>query len=177
MLTSYYPCKSQIELNSFFEAYLPLVLFVSNSFPINLTIERFEGDHLGIQTLDKKEFDIVESQLLQFSDCIHSAVIQKRRNKVFLLKTPLKSNHITIPKVEIFEPKPDADSRKLKAGVEHIAFMVNDYEQLLNECKNKNVPIDKEVAFGRSNFFKTKLVNMVEIDFRNDKLGAEIAEK
>ncbi|OGG87939.1 hypothetical protein A2592_01785 [Candidatus Kaiserbacteria bacterium RIFOXYD1_FULL_42_15] len=166
-----YPINSIPEINSFLEPYLNSVLTMANKLNINLLDKRFSGDHLGLQVLSKKEFDECHSALLKNSEMIHDAIIHERRNRIYRFKKILSLKGITIPKIEIFEPKPNADISKLRPSIEHIAFYIKDYDSFLKECKNNNVPIDKSIDTNGSKFFKTKLIDNIEIEFRNDSLG------
>jgi len=168
---NYYPIKTLHQLKEYLKVYVPLVKNVAESFSIKLTEDRFRGDHIGLQVLSKKEFDKCHKLLLPYSEVIHNAIIHKRRNRVYQFKKPLKVDGVVIPRIEIFEPKPEAVIRKLKAGIEHIAFVVKNYDRFLLACKKRKVPIDKEIEIGSSKFFKTSLLNLVEIEFRNNQLG------
>lgn len=166
-----YPIKSQTELNEFSNSYIEAVLEVAKKLNIDLGDDKFFGDHLGLQVLSGKEFDQCHALFLEYSEMIHDAIIHDRRNRVYRFREPLQSNDIIMPRIEMFEPKPGADLDKLRPGIEHIAFTVKDYDVFLEECRQNNVPIDKAVGMDGSKFFKTKLIDSIEIEFRNDKLG------
>ncbi|MDQ5981527.1 MAG: hypothetical protein QG570_276, partial [Patescibacteria group bacterium] len=77
---------------------------------------------------------------------------------------------IEIQSIEIFEPKPTADISKLKPGIEHIAMKVDRFDELEEYFAKNKLPIDKSVQMNDSRFFKTKFINLVEIEFRNNYL-------
>lgn len=125
-----------------------------------------------MQITSKEEFNNVSKTLLTYSQLIHDRVIHNRRNRVYQFKETIVIFDISIPRIEIFEPKPGAEIKKLKPGIEHIAFKVDDYKSFINEFKKRNIPIDKEAEYEKGSFFfKTKLIDLVEIEFRNDFLG------
>jgi len=172
MLIDHYQIKTPKKLKNYLKVYIPLVLNIANSFDINLTEKQFEGDHLGLQVISEYEFDNANCTLLEYAKLIHDSVIHNRRNRVYEFNNPIVVDGISVPRIEIFEPKPGADISKLKPGVEHIAFMTNEYEKLLSSFERNSLPIDKKKVFeDGSKFFKTKLVNLVEIEFRNAFLG------
>lgn len=165
-----YPTHSYQELGEFLENYIADVLKVARQLNIDLKDPRFACDHLGMQVLSADEFDQAHQLLLEFSQMVHNAVIHERRNRFYRFNQPFVIEGISIPKIEIFEPKPEADLAKLRPGIEHIAFLVEDYNSFSTDCKKNNLPIDKEVDLNGSKFFKTKLIDNIEIEFRNDKL-------
>ncbi len=172
MLVDYYAIKDPAQLENFLRVYVPLVVNVAKNLGIDLTEEQFAGDHLGVQVLSKKEFDQCGDWLLKYASLIHDQMIHERRNRVYAFNHSFVIQGIQVPRVEIFEPKPGADLRKLKPGVEHMAFMTRNYDDFLSQCMKRKMPIDKQLEFDDgSKFFKTRLVNLVEIEFRNDFLG------
>jgi hypothetical protein len=171
-LSHYYPIQSIKVFREYLDAYLPLIIFGAKQYELNLNTFKISGDHLGLQVLSRDEFDKCHEILLKIADLIHDSVIHNRRNRVYRFNDMPKSNSISVPRIEIFEPKPSANISKLRPGIEHIAFMMDGYDNFVLECKKKNVPIDKEVSFeDGSKFFKTTFVNGIEIEFRNDELG------
>lgn len=170
-ITIFYPISSPKILTNFLKSYYPLINFVANQFKIDLSNKDFIGDHLGLQVLSSKEFDQCHQTLLKFSKLIHDAIIHNRRNRVYRFNTPLNISGFTMPRIEIFEPKPEADLSKLRPGIEHISFTVSNWQELLKTCQQNNVPIDKVVEDKQGKFFKTKFINCIEIEFRNDELG------
>ena len=138
----------------------------------NIYEEGLKGDHLGLQVLSADEFNQAHELISRFSTLINAGEIHNRRNNIYRFNEPVMSQGISVRGVEIFEPKPNANLRALKPGIEHLAFMVDDFDSYYEQCLNKGVPIDKMLTFDSgSKFFKTKLVNMVEVEFRNDFLG------
>ncbi len=171
MLNQYFSLNSYTDLESFANVYLPLVENFLQKFSIDLSENIFKGDHLGVQVLSTQEFDTIDKLLSAYSKIIHAGLIHNRRNNIYKLNTPLKYKNIQIDLIEIFEPKPGADIRKLKPGIEHIAFEVKDYDAFLNKFKASDFPIDKEIDLNGSKFFKTAFINLVEVEFRNDSLA------
>ena len=169
-LTHYYPIKSIESIKKFLQSYLHLVKFTLQQYELNLNTS-ISGDHLGLQVLSSEEFDQCHDILLGYCELIHDDIIHDRRNRVYRFKPAIVIDDIAIPRIEIFEPKPNADVSKLRAGIEHIAFVVDDYDDFAARCKEKSIPIDKEVNLDGSKFFKTRLLNGIEIEFRNDQLG------
>lgn len=175
MNLQYYPIKSQIDLETFVQSYLPLISYQLSVYGIDPIEYGIKGDHLGLQLLSKEEFDNSHKLLIHYSKVINEGVIHKRRNNTYLFNDYIIFNDIEIQSIEIFEPKPDADLNKLKPGIEHIAFYVKEYDKLFDYCVKNNIPIDKSVDYDGSKFFKTRLINMVEIEFRNDYLWKSLA--
>lgn len=174
MLLKYYSLNFPEELKDYLEAYLPLVKNIAEKYSVDLESNQFQADHLGVQVLSSEEFDQASEMLSAYSSLIHDNIIHERRNRVYQFNDPITASNLSLPRIEIFEPKPDAELRKLKPGIEHVAFMANDYDNLLANFKSNNYPIDKENTFDDgSKFFKTSLVNLVEIEFRNDFLGVK----
>jgi hypothetical protein len=166
-----YPIHSNEELNEFLESYIPLVLAAAKKFDIDLKDDRFSGDHLGFQVMSGNEFDIYHQIILKNSKMIKDSVIHERRNRIYRFKDYLQADGIVVPRIEMFEPKPNADLADLRPGIEHISFTVEAYDDFLQECQKRGVPIDKVVDMKGSKFFKTKLIDNIEIEFRNDELG------
>jgi len=170
-LLKFYFIDSSQKLQSWLEVYLPLVKQVAREFQIKLDDKRFSADHLGLQVISKQEFDNCDELLLKYCALVHDGIIHNRRNRVYQFNNPITSDGILIPRIESFEPKPEADIRKLRPVIEHIAFKVEDYENFFSDCKTNDLPIDKSMADEEgSKFFKTKFLNCVEIEFRNDYL-------
>jgi len=170
-LTNLYPIHSIEELKEYLTPYLKLVLFNLKQYKINLNTINGRGDHIGLQVLLNREFDSCHKILLKNSKLIHDHIIQNRRNRIYRFKNPPQIGDICIPRIEIFEPKPDTNIKKLRAGIEHIAFTVDNYDKFLKSCQKKNIPIDKTNDMNGSKFLKTTFVNGIEIEFRNDQLG------
>jgi len=158
-------------MQDFLNAYIPLVLRVGKTFLVNLKDARFSCDHLGFQAMSAAEFDASHELLDKYAKLIHAERIHERRNNVYYFNEPFIVDDIVIPKIEVFEPKPDAKKEQLRSGIEHIAFFAKDYDKFLVQCKKKGVLIDKTIDMANSKFFKTKIVNTVELEFRNDALG------
>lgn len=174
MLYQYYCVDNPLSLKKYIDSYIPLVLTVAQNFKIDLTDSRFSGDHLGLQVLSAEEFDKVDKLLLSYSNLIHDNVIHERRNRVYQFNQPIESSGVNIKSIEIFEPKPNADLKKLKPGIEHIAFVAGEFDKVANHFKSNLLPVDKFVEYPNGEkFFKTSLVNMVEIEFRNGFLGLQ----
>jgi predicted metalloenzyme YecM len=172
-LLKFYSIESPQKLQSWLEVYLPLVKQVAKEFQINLEDKKFSADHLGLQVISKQEFDDCDKLLLKYCTLIHNGAIHGRRNRVYQFNEPIRVDDIIIPRIESFEPKPGADARKLRPGIEHIAFKVKNYEKFFSECEANGLPIDKSMVDEEgSKFFKTKFLNCVEIEFRNDYLKA-----
>lgn len=172
MLIPHYQIKTPEAFKEYLSVYIPLVLNVAQTYDVQLDNEEYKCDHIGFQVLSKEEFDAVSEILSTYSRLIHNNIIHERRNRVYEFNDPLTVGGMNVPRIEIFEPKPSADIGKLKAGVEHIAFFAENYDELFERFQSEKLPIDKHAAFeDGSKFFKTTLINMVEIEFRNDFLG------
>lgn len=171
MLIRYYFLDFHDKLQSYLEVYFPLVKKAAEVFDLDLTDKSFIGDHLGIQVLSAEEFDMVDKLLTSYCTILRKGNIHNRRNNIYRLNKPLIFDDKEIPLLEIFEPKPDADLTKLKPGIEHISLKVDRYDEVLAQFKKAGHPIDKEVDMDGSRFFKTKFMNLVEIEFRNDSLA------
>lgn len=170
MLSDYYFLQTLQSIKKYCSKYFPLVKFLASSFKINLESLDIEGDHLGVQVLNSKEFDFVSRQLFGYTTLANEKIIHNRRNRIFKFIEPFEVGGIRLSNIEIFEPKPGADLSKLKLGIEHIAFITKDFDTLLAQAKSNNVPIDKAVDDGSHRFFKTSFVNLVEIEFGNESL-------
>lgn len=170
-LTHLYPIHSTEEIEKYLAPYLKLVLFNLKQYNIDLNAISGSGDHIGLQVLSSQEFDDCHGILLKNSELIHDHVIHDRRNRVYHFKTPPQASDIIVPRIEIFEPKPNANIGKLRAGIEHVAFTVENYDEFLSDCQKRGIPIDKTNNLDGSKFFKTTFVNGIEIEFRNDQLG------
>lgn len=170
-LLKFYSVSDPQELKSWLEAYLPLVKRVASEFKLNLDDKIFSADHLGLQVISKQEFDDCDKNLMNYCSLVHDGTIHNRRNRVYQFNSPITVDGTIIPRIESFEPKPDADIRKLRPGIEHIAFKVENYDDFFVDCQRNGLPIDKSMVDDEgSKFFKTKFLNCVEIEFRNDYL-------
>ena len=169
-LVDFYCIHNRDNLFRYTRIYWQLVSFYLDKYQINDSFD-FRGDHLGLQVLSVEEFDQCHEIFLEYSSLINKDIIHQRRNNIYKFNMPLKLDNISIPKIEIFEPKPDANLGKLRPGIEHISLKVNNYQKLLQVSRDKGVPIDKAKEINGSRFFKTQFINGVEIEFRNDGLG------
>lgn len=155
-------------LERYYSSYLDIVNFLREVLEIRGTLI---PDHIGCQTGKGKEFDEISKTILKYSKLIKEITLQKRRVSVFKFDTPLIGT-VLMPKVEIFEPKPEDNLLKLRYGVEHIAFYVHDWDSFYTE-NIKKLPVAKESSVDSSKFLKTFVINNVEIEFRSDRLGEE----
>ena len=171
MFIRYYFLDFHDKLQSYLDVYFPLVKKVAETFDIDLADSNFSGDHLGVQALSAEEFDMIDKLLASYCTILRKGTIHNRRNNIYRLNKPLFFNDQEILLLEVFEPKPGAEIDKLKPGIEHISFKVDRYDEVLAQFKKAGHPIDKEVEMDGSKFFKTKFMNLVEIEFRNDSLA------
>ncbi|KKR06466.1 MAG: hypothetical protein UT34_C0001G0507 [candidate division WS6 bacterium GW2011_GWF2_39_15] len=158
-------------LQEFFSIYQKAVLNFLNQY--DLDISELVPDHLGALTHNSEEFESVTTILLSHSQMIKEIQLNNRRVRVFKLNHPLLGD-FTIPKIEIFEPKPESDLAKLRYGIEHISFTVKNFDNFASAVVNI-LPIAKQGQVGTSKFMKTEIINTVEIEFRSDSLGEEYA--
>ena len=170
--TKHYFIETQKQLKEYLTHYVPLVKIVAKSFNIDLSKKRFMCDHVGLQAISKENFDDCDFHIQKYANLTKDGRIHNRRNRLYVLYKPIVIDDIKIVSIETFEPKPNADMSKLRLGIEHIAFVVSNYEEFYQECLNKNIPIEKRVDFGdKTSFFKTKFINGVEIEFRTEALN------
>lgn len=171
-LLKYYPIQDEIGIKKFLESYLPLLSFAAGTFSLNLSDRRFSGDHLGLQVTSGEEFDMADKLITGYAKMIHDSIIHERRNRVYQFNSPISAGKFSFRSIEVFEPKPEADLRRLKPGFEHLAFRVDKFEEFYETVKLWRLPVDKFKEMNGSKFFKTSLINLVEIEFRNDYLGS-----
>lgn len=126
-------------------------------------------DHIGGLSHSKQEFEEITKVLSSYTKLIKETELHNRRIRIFKFDQPIISKLI-LPKIEIFEPKPDADIKQLRFGIEHIAFYVKSWDDFKQKYTSK-LPIIKEGSVDKSLFMKTEVLNTIEIEFRNDKLG------
>ena len=174
MLYKYYSIQSREKLEAYVKRYLEMVRVVLNNFSVDLENNNIEGDHLGVQVISAREFNECSKLLSTYSRLIHDKVIHDRRNRVYEFDRHISTNYLKIPRIEIFEPKPGADIKNLKPGIEHVAFYVKNYFDFVKELKKNDVPIDKEAEYSKGSWFiKTSFLDLVEVEFRNDYLGVK----
>ncbi len=167
-----YPISNRSKLVNYLNSYITLVCEVATYYDIDLKSSEFQCDHIGIQMTGADDFDRASELLSKYSTILSTNVIHERRNRVFELHEEVAVEGIVLPKVELFEPKPGVPLKALKLGVEHIAFYTCEYDALLQKLADHPEWVDKSLEFeDGSKFFKTKLINLVEIEFRNDRLG------
>lgn len=154
-------------LQSFYTSYAKSVKFILDDYGISEVIP----DHLGCLTHSKEEFEEATLELLKSAKQIKEIELHGRRVRVFKFEEPLNSD-FPMPKIEIFEPKPDAELKNLRFGIEHIGFYVKNFDEFLNNFESK-LPVAKKGQVNSSFFLKTETLNTVEIEFRSDKLGEE----
>ncbi len=174
MLLPYYPIHSQQQLENYLKVYIPLVFNQLNIYGVDIKAFGITGDHFGLQVLSAEEFDKSDTLLQTYATLVNAGEMHNRRNNIYKLTSFPKINDIEIQSIEMFEPKPDADINKLKPGIEHIALVAQKYDELHKFFIEKQLPIDKSADFNGSKFFKTKFVNLVEVEFRNDYLWQAI---
>ncbi|HCC67715.1 TPA: hypothetical protein DEP90_00675 [Patescibacteria group bacterium] len=156
------------DLQKLVNSYEMKVLSVLDSFNLKTHLL---CDHLGYLLHNSEEFDKVSKAMLEYSVLIKEVILHGRRIRVFKLKESL-TGKFNIPKIEIFEPKQGLDPSELRYGIEHIAFTVKDWEEFILKDRER-LPIVKEGSVGNSLFMKTEIINTIEIEFRNDRLGEE----
>lgn len=174
MLEKYYPIHSVDELEEFLLSYMPLIRNQLSIFDISLSKFGISIDHLGLQVISKNEFDLVHKSIVEYAEVIKEGIIHERRNNTYKLNEFIKHDNIELQSIEMFEPKPNADISKLKPGFEHIAMKVDRFDELQTYFIENNLPIDKSVEYGGARFFKTKFVNLVEIEFRDGYLWQDL---
>lgn len=171
MIFTSYSLVSYTALQDYLKLYIPLVLHVAKQYEIDLLSVPFECDHIGYQSIGKEDYENCITKLLGFATKISEITLHDRRVAKFKFMEPIKIDKLVIPGIEIFEPKPGADIAKLKAGIEHIAFVnTEDFRAFYDNTLKNNVPVEKYVAGDDSTFFKTKFIDLVEIEFRNRRL-------
>ncbi len=170
MLEQYYFLDTAEKLKTYISKYYELVKLTQEQFGISAQKYHLQGDHIGVQALSATEFNTIDQMLKTYCKLKHAGIIHSRRNNIYVFNTPLDLGEITLRGIEIFEPKPDAIIKKLKPGIEHIAFYTPKFDELYDHATANNIPIDKCVAENGSKFFKTQLINMIEIEYRNDFL-------
>lgn len=150
------------------EVFLPLVIYTQGLFGIDNQKFEIEGDHIGVQVLTPEGFEQMHSSILKYAKIKKQGIIHNRRNNIYLFNEKFEVAGYSFKGIEIFEPKPGADLSKLKAGVEHVAFYSPKFDELYRFVVEKQIPIDKFVEDENGEkFFKTKLLNMIEIEYRN----------
>lgn len=170
MLVKYYFLESREKLQTYISRYYELLKLIQDQFGISVQKYHLQGDHVGVQALSAQEFDAIDQILKTYCKLKNAGIIHNRRNNIYVFNEPLDLGEIKIRGIEIFEPKPDAIIKKLKPGIEHIAFYTPNFDELYDYAIANNIPVDKCVADNRSKFFKTQLINMIEIEYRNDFL-------
>ena len=165
-----YPINTIEQVQAFADAYVPLVLHQLKLFQIDLAEFGIKGDHLGLQVLSAEEFDNAHALIATYAQTIRQGEVHNRRNNTYKFNEVITSHGLELQSIEIFEPKPDAIIEKLKAGFEHIALYVQEYDALLNFSQQFELPVGKSLDFNGSRAFKSKFLNLVEIEFREDYL-------
>lgn len=87
---------------------------------------------------------------------------------MFSFMEEFKVQNIKFNGIEIFEPKKDSDTQKLKLGIEHLAIVVKNFDDFAKEFPEKY--IGKIAEYPEGKFLKTKFMNLVEIEFRDRSL-------
>lgn len=164
-----YPVQTHEKLRSFLNQYMPTVLRAGEKMGFDLKREDFTPDHLGLQVLNKAEFDAAHKVLSQYATLVHDEVIHERRNRAYRFIAPMQIERISIPGIEIFEPKPNADATLLRPGIEHVAFVTKDPHRVHAQLGDRGL-IAKVASYSLGKFIKTKLVDGVEIEFREKAL-------
>ena len=157
------------ELEEYCKLYFPLVINYSRSIlGIDFKKGAFEGDHLGIQTPSHDEYSHYCNILSSYMSHNFTNDLHGRKVSIFSFKDRFISNGITLNGVEIFEPKPNVDITKIKLGIEHISIITKEYEKTLSNISKEY--INKSAEYPEGRFFKTKFINLVEIEFRDRSL-------
>jgi predicted metalloenzyme YecM len=158
-------------LENFYQRYSATVEFLLNRMQLKGTKV---PDHIGVLVHDKKEYNEVSLILQKYSTRIREIVLNDRRVSVYKLDMPLIGSYL-MPKIEIFEPKPGVVEKNLRYGVEHIAFYISEWDQFKSD--NLNVlPLAKDFKVGTTSMLKTEIINTIEIEFRDERLGEESLE-
>lgn len=164
-----YPINSQTQLTKFLSQQVPRVLSVGEKIGLRLEQPAFTPDHLGLQVLNGEEFNAAHKTLSKYCKLVHNEMIHGRRNRVYRFTKPASSAGISFPGIEIFEPKPDAKPSTLRPGIEHVAFVVGDLPRVQMQLERLGL-IAKDATYSLGRFLKTKLIDGIEIEFREKPL-------
>jgi predicted metalloenzyme YecM len=157
------------ELEEYCNLYFPLITNYSSSIlGLDLSNNTFEGDHLGIQTSSHEEYTHYYNLLSSYMSHNFTNDLHGRKVSIFSFRDEFVSKDISLNGVEIFEPKPKVDIGKIKLGIEHISIITKEYDKTFENISRKFVNKSAEYPEGR--FFKTKFINLVEIEFRDRSL-------
>lgn len=167
---STYPTDARQDLEQFFAAYLPLVMYQGQKFGFDLRAPEFHLDHIGLHVQSAAEFDNADNNLRQFSEMMGETMFHGRRNRVYRFREPLSALELKLPGLEIFEATFDTPPVDMKYGIEHISFQVQDFDRLVDRLHEKNIPISRETEYHGQPFIKTVMINTVKIEFRKDFL-------
>jgi predicted metalloenzyme YecM len=175
VLYNNYQVECLDDLKDFYNLYIPLVRQTLSNYG-SLELFGLHVDHLGLQVASRVEFDLIHEKLLTYCEVVNKGVIHERRNNTYRLQDFIGPTEYKLQSIEMFEPKPGAETNKLKLGIEHIAFVVEDYDGIVDYFTKNNIPVAKTADFNGSKFFKTIFVNLVEIEFRNDYLWQTLSQ-
>lgn len=162
-----YPIESPEQLRSFLQQYLPTVIKAGRQ--LILDLREYMPDHLGLQVMNGAEFDEVDKSILRYATLIRDDIIHNRRNRVYRFNKPVGAKNMYFPGIEIFEPKPAVVPATLRPGIEHAAYVVKDLNKIETRLKEGG-PIAKDATYSLGRFIKTKLIDGVEIEFREKSL-------
>ena len=160
------PYKKE-NIQKFVDSYFLTTSSILEFYHINM--DDINCDHIGCLSHNPQEFEEITKELSLYTRLINETKLHNRRIRVFKLNEQINTKFI-LPKIELFEPKPDINPKQLRFGIEHIAFQVKSWDAFNQKYKNK-LPIIKEGSIDKSLFIKTEVLNTIEIEFRNDKLG------
>lgn len=169
-----YPIYNLSQLQDFTNVYIPLVLFQLNEFKLAAHLQNVQGDHFGLQVMSSQEFDTAHEIISSYSQTIKQGIIHNRRNNTYKLNSTINTNNIKVWSIEMFEPKPNADLTKLLPGIEHVSLAVDNLDQIYSHFVDNALPVEKFVEYNGSRFFKTRLTNLVQVEFRDNPLWQDL---
>lgn len=130
---------------------------------------KFEFDHINVHASSKDNYTSIIEMLSDDIDKIKEIPHDGRHIFVALLKEPVQiESNLTISTIEISEPKPKHSVKK--PGVDHVSFLVQDFERFSDTLHDKGYDVYDYKTIAGTKLFKLQLRG-VKLEFRNRSLS------
>lgn len=140
---------------------------------VGIDVNGLTIDHIAYSTDSSSQYEVTLPAFTKNGKLLKEAIIGDRRVAVISLNNPIIYKNHSISIVELIEPK---EGQKTFDGWEHVEFLVNGYEEMLNKYPNLNWDTDN---MNRESFSRIKLVlpSKREVKFLNTPVLESVKEK
>jgi predicted metalloenzyme YecM len=101
---------------------------------LKVDVSDLKLDHIAYKATLGEEYDQMKLKFLEIADMDHEFEVGKWLVSTYKLKIPLIYKNYKIPAIELIAPK---DGSKVKSGLEHVEFVLNEsFDSLMKKYPN-----------------------------------------